>query len=122
MTSVASLRIVWFSGRVFPKRRLPLAVEWVHGLLERHIGAGDVTVDATAGNGHDTLFLANRVGPEGHVFAFDVQPEALDVTRRLLEENRIAPTVYSYRYFLIVDIIIFPLSYEPDSQYLIRYD
>ncbi|PNH03525.1 putative rRNA methylase ytqB, partial [Tetrabaena socialis] len=34
---------------------------------------GDTAVDATCGNGHDTLFLARAVGPGGHVFAFDIQ-------------------------------------------------
>lgn len=36
-----------------------------------------VAVDGTAGNGHDTLFLARLVGEGGLVHAFDVQPEAL---------------------------------------------
>ena len=36
-----------------------------------------VAVDGTAGNGHDTLFLARLVGERGLVHAFDVQPEAL---------------------------------------------
>ena len=52
--------------------------------------AGDVAVDATAGNGHDTAFLAAAVGPTGTVHAFDVQQPALDATRRLLGE-RLAP-------------------------------
>ena len=39
---------------------------------------GDVAVDATMGNGHDTLMLCEAVGPEGRVYAFDVQAQALD--------------------------------------------
>jgi len=42
---------------------------------------GDTAVDATAGNGGDAAFLAARVGPSGRVFAFDVQPAALEATR-----------------------------------------
>jgi len=38
---------------------------------------GDIAVDATLGNGYDTLFLAGTVGPGGHVFGFDVQRQAL---------------------------------------------
>jgi ubiquinone/menaquinone biosynthesis C-methylase UbiE len=34
---------------------------------------GDVAVDATCGNGHDTLFMAQCVGPSGCVHAVDVQ-------------------------------------------------
>lgn len=55
--------------------------------LERAVHAGDTVVDATMGNGHDTLFLAEQVGPEGRVFAFDIQETALDSTRKLLEEH-----------------------------------
>ncbi len=47
-------------------------------------------IDATAGNGYDTLFLANHVSGDGHVFAFDVQQEALDSTHSLLgKHNRL---------------------------------
>ncbi|WFP51160.1 class I SAM-dependent methyltransferase [Methylomonas sp. EFPC3] len=38
---------------------------------------GSIAVDATLGNGYDTLFLAETVGPTGHVFGFDVQRQAL---------------------------------------------
>lgn len=43
-------------------------------------------VDATAGNGHDTLFLARETGNTGHVFAFDVQESAIINARKRLEE------------------------------------
>lgn len=46
--------------------------------------AGETAVDATAGNGHDTCFLAERVGPAGRVLAFDIQPAALEATRARL--------------------------------------
>lgn len=46
--------------------------------------SGEVAVDATAGNGHDTLFLAERVGPSGRVLAFDIQPAAIEATRARL--------------------------------------
>lgn len=45
------------------------------------IRPGDLVIDATAGNGHDTLFLAERVGPTGKVLAFDVQEAALASAR-----------------------------------------
>ena len=43
--------------------------------------------DATAGNGHDTLFLAQRVLPGGRVFAFDVQEAAIGRTRERLSDR-----------------------------------
>lgn len=45
------------------------------------IQPGDEAIDATAGNGHDTLFLARAAGPTGTVYAFDIQPAALEATR-----------------------------------------
>lgn len=38
---------------------------------------GDLAIDATAGNGHDTVFLAGRVGESGRVIAFDIQAAAI---------------------------------------------
>lgn len=54
-------------------------------LLREHVVPGTVAIDMTAGNGHDTLFLAELVG-DGHVYAFDVQEEAVVATRQRLEE------------------------------------
>ena len=44
------------------------------------LGDGARAIDATMGNGHDTLFLARAVGPQGRVIAFDVQDAALAAT------------------------------------------
>src|ERR1700753_1556592 len=44
---------------------LTTAVQWSHRLLEGRLRPGDWAVDATAGNGHDTVFLAQRVLPGG---------------------------------------------------------
>ncbi len=46
-------------------------------LVGRVLQLGDQAVDATAGNGHDTLYLARRVGEQGRVYAFDIQEKAL---------------------------------------------
>lgn len=59
--------------------------ELAHQICRQTLQPGDVAIDATAGNGHDTLFLAETVGPAGRVFAFDIQPEALEQTRQQLE-------------------------------------
>lgn len=55
-------------------------------LLESVIELGDCVVDMTAGNGHDTQFLAECVGPEGRVLAFDVQAQAIEESTRRLDE------------------------------------
>ena len=51
----------------------------------RTIREGDTVVDATMGNGKDTLFLCDLVGETGHVYAFDVQEEAVARTRERME-------------------------------------
>ncbi|MCG3089470.1 class I SAM-dependent methyltransferase [Sporosarcina cyprini] len=55
-------------------------------LIEKTVAPGETVVDATAGNGNDTLFLAELVGKDGHVYAFDIQQAALDATKNRLGE------------------------------------
>ncbi len=67
-------------------RILGTAVTISQRFVAQALGEGDIAVDATAGNGNDTLFLARTVGPQGQVYAFDIQEDALDKTRRRLAE------------------------------------
>ncbi len=46
---------------------------------------GSIAVDATAGNGFDTVFLAQCVGVNGKVFAVDLQPSAVMRTQERVE-------------------------------------
>lgn len=55
--------------------------------LSKYVSEGDTVIDATMGNGMDTLFLAKLVGNKGKVFSFDIQQEALIRTKRLLEKE-----------------------------------
>jgi len=59
---------------------------WAHRFLGEALGDGDLAVDLTAGNGHDTLFLWQQVAPSGEVVAFDLQEEALVSCQRRLTE------------------------------------
>ena len=59
--------------------------EKVHQILSDQIKPGDYAIDATAGNGHDTLFLAKAVGPTGKVLAIDLQTSAIEATRQRLD-------------------------------------
>ena len=54
--------------------------------IRNHLHPGDVAVDFTMGNGHDTEFLSITVGESGHVYAFDIQEQALASTARRLRE------------------------------------
>ncbi|WP_227936531.1 class I SAM-dependent methyltransferase [Alkalihalobacillus deserti] len=62
-------------------------------LLEQAIQAGDIAVDCTVGNGHDTLFLANLVGEDGLVYGFDIQEQAIAATTSRLQEHHVLSRV-----------------------------
>ncbi len=64
----------------------PRATEISHWLVKQRLQAGDCAVDATVGNGHDTAFLAQCVGPTGKVDGFDIQLSALESAQDLLED------------------------------------
>ena len=59
--------------------------EKVHHILTNHLKEGDRAIDATSGNGYDTLFLAGQVGSSGKVIAIDIQDCAIQSTRERLE-------------------------------------
>ena len=63
---------------------------WAAELIEPALRDGARAVDATMGNGQDTLWLCRRVGEAGRVYAFDVQPEAVARTRQRLEDAGVA--------------------------------
>ena len=58
-------------------------LEMAHDFLAQVITKDDVVVDATMGNGHDTLFLAKLAK---QVYAFDIQEQALQKTSQRLQE------------------------------------
>ena len=62
-------------------------------LLEKAVKPGDIAIDCTMGNGHDTVFLANLTGPDGHVYSFDIQQSALLKTKEKLIANKLEERV-----------------------------
>lgn len=74
-------------------RRPGNVITQAHERVRAHVRIGDWVVDATAGDGRDTLFLARQVGPSGRVFAFDIQSEALHQTRLRLESEHASAQV-----------------------------
>ena len=73
----------------FPPRPTLLA----HELIRPFIREGDLVIDATCGNGHDTLFLAECVGASGKVLAFDVQEIAVASSKALVENAGVVDRV-----------------------------
>lgn len=78
---------------MFPPRPTALAQSMLRELLRE----GDTVIDATAGNGHDTEFLAACVGRSGRVLAFDVQEAAIRSARAKLEAAGLAERVEFHR-------------------------
>jgi len=83
---------------ILPERFLPRpggvrrfrAVEIARAHATAALCPGDRAVDLTTGNGGDTQWLAEAVGPAGHVYGFDIQPAAIHATRRRLEAAGLA--------------------------------
>lgn len=96
--------------------------------LEKIIEKGDVVIDATMGNGYDTVYLGNLVGETGKVYAFDVQEEAVKSTRKKVERDNMTSRVE-----LILDghenldkyvkenvsCVVFNLGYLPRAKHVI---
>lgn len=58
--------------------------EWVHHFIREQVQPGDICIDATMGNGNDTVLLSELAGETGKVFAFDIQEMALVHTQEKL--------------------------------------
>ena len=99
----------------------------LHTLLQGEISPGDLVIDATAGNGHDTAFLAHHVGPFGKVIAFDIQPAAIEATRNHLEKRNLLSQVTlvqkshthlaDYASPASVKAVVFNLGYLPGDKH-----
>lgn len=61
--------------------------DWYQYIIQNYTLKDGLYIDATMGNGNDTLFLCELSGENGHVIAFDIQQIAIDNTTKLLIEN-----------------------------------
>jgi methylase of polypeptide subunit release factors len=94
-------------------------LETAHLLLSSLISKKDVVVDATMGNGHDTVYLA---GLAQHVYAFDIQEKALYETQKKVNEQElknVSLILDSHQYILnhVNEFkgVIFNLGYLPNG-------
>lgn len=60
--------------------------DWCRHFIALQVKPGDLCIDATMGNGQDTLLLCRLAGADGRVVAFDIQPQALVNTKKRLSE------------------------------------
>ena len=62
-------------------------VNVAHNLINEVLHPGDIVIDATVGNGYDTLFLAKQVGSSGEIFGFDIQQAAIESTKEKFRQT-----------------------------------
>lgn len=96
-------------------------VEFSHLLiklfLEKYQDESLTVIDATCGNGNDTLFLVETL-KKGSVIAYDIQEIAINNTKALLTKNGYDQVVYhkaSHEHFFEekIDLLIYNLGYLP---------
>ena len=110
---------------IFP----PRPIELLHILLGEVIRPGDTVIDATAGNGYDTVFLAKAVGPDGRVIAIDIQKEAIRSTADRLRNQELHDRVELHQISHValrkiasdesVSAIVFNLGYLPGADHAV---
>lgn len=100
-------------------------LNYAHQLLKDTVKQGDLVIDATCGNGNDTLLLGHLAGEDGKVLAFDVQEQAIDATNKRIEKRGLSnvETVHKGHEFISdyveeeqeIAAAIFNLGYLPKS-------
>jgi len=63
------------------------ATNMANELMSKRVKKGDIVIDATVGNGNDTIFLSELVGDMGKVYGFDIQATAIINTKKKLLEK-----------------------------------
>ncbi len=101
--------------------------EWCRYFIKEHVKEGDFCIDATAGNGNDTLLLCELVGESGNVIAFDIQEKAIENTKKRLEEHQVSKRAQvvleshehmkAYAKEASVDCITFNFGYLPGGDH-----
>lgn len=98
----------------------------VKELIKKKVKEDSIVVDATVGNGYDTLLLAELIGVNGKVYGFDIQKSAVDITKQRLLEKKLSERVSLLndghenidKYVLEnVDLIVFNLGYLPGGNH-----
>ncbi|SDD36677.1 tRNA (mnm(5)s(2)U34)-methyltransferase [Sporomusa acidovorans] len=69
------------------------AVRMAHQFIIPQLHKAKLVIDATAGNGKDTLFLAEHTPESTTIWAFDIQQQALFHTQLLLTQHSLSHKV-----------------------------
>jgi methylase of polypeptide subunit release factors len=89
---------------------------FVHDYLKSHVNKNDIMIDATVGNGNDTILLASLAK---HVIGYDIQSRAIETTREKLIELNVDNVTLRHQSFEKIENVIdyrgvvFNLGYLP---------
>jgi predicted methyltransferase len=104
------------------------AVKIAHNIAFQKVQEGDIAVDATVGNGNDTVLLAKLVGKTGKVYGFDIQDIAIKNTEekllslgvldrvKLIKDNHDKLDMFIKEK---IDFVMFNLGYLPGGDHSI---
>lgn len=108
------------------KRRTPIT-QYCHERIKQMIKNPFLCIDATAGTGKDTAFLAALVGEKGRVISMDIQEMAIEQTKLRLAKEQLSDRVevvldshaHMDRYAKegSVSLIVFNLGYLPGGDH-----
>lgn len=106
------------------------AVFMSHILLKPYAAQAHLLVDMTCGNGHDTAFLAKYMPEDAQLYAFDIQPLAVEKTKQRLQAEglggkKVCCQCGSHDELIAkvqdnIDIIVFNLGYLPSGDHQIH--
>lgn len=101
-------------------------IELMKLALSNVLPAAKVIIDATAGNGFDTLFLAEHSGETAKLFAFDIQAAAIAATKAKTKAYEAKITYLNCSHEKIgsiitepIDVAVFNLGYLPGAKHTI---
>lgn len=92
---------------------------FAHEEWKKHLRTGDRAIDATCGNGHDTLALSKL--NLSHIYAFDIQEKSIQATKsRVGFQKNISYHLGCHSLFLSVNapihLIVYNLGYLPGGK------
>lgn len=107
-------------------------LDLAHSYWGRHLKKGSIVIDATCGNGHDSLILAKAAlnDIEGALYCIDLQEMAIETTKNRLKETlsesvfkKISFFCQSHEVFPPIitscDLIVYNLGYLPGASHTI---
>ena len=78
--------------------------QWCARFIKEQVSPGDLCIDATMGNGNDTLLLSTLCGEKGRVLAFDIQEQALKSTSiyssRIIYKRMVVLTLFTIQFLI----------------------